>query len=202
MTGYKIFNLKQIIEVSGEDKAKKFLSAYSCPLNEDVENFLKTKAIEFSKQDISQTHLVMASYRELPILVGYFTLAIKYIHISKDILTSKMKSRLSKFAQYNSSIGKYILSSPLIGQIGKNYADGYEKQITGDELLKLACDKVRTAQYILGGKTVYLECEDKPKLREFYESNGFVCFGKRALEGDETEYTYGEYLMQYIKYLK
>ena len=74
--------------------------------------------------------------------------------------------------------------------------------ITYDLLLKFACDKVKEAQKILGGRMVYLECEDVPKLREFYESNGFVCFGKRNLDKDEKEKNTGEYLLQMLCYLK
>ena len=49
---------------------------------------------------------------------------------------------------------------------------------------------------------MYLECEDKPKLKEFYENNGFVCFDKRNLEKDERETNEGQYLLQMISYLK
>ena len=61
MTGYKIVNLKMMIEELGEDRAKAILSQFSCPLNKDVEQFLRTKAISFAKQGWAQTHLVMAS---------------------------------------------------------------------------------------------------------------------------------------------
>ena len=56
-------------------ETKRFLSDFSCPLNADVEDFLKFKAIEFSRQGLAQTHLVMASYRDKPVLVGYFAMA-------------------------------------------------------------------------------------------------------------------------------
>ena len=46
---------------------------------------------------------------------------------------------------------------------------------------------------------VYLECEDKSKLKEFYESNGFICFGKRNLEKDERDRNNGDYLLQMVK---
>lgn len=90
------------------------------------------------------------------------------------------------------------MSVPLLGQIGKNYKNKYNELITGDILLKLAIDKIKEAQYILGGRFIFLECEDKPKLREFYEENGFVCFGKRNLERDEREQIHGEYLLQML----
>lgn len=51
-----------MIEEIGEQKTKQLLSDFSCPQNTDVENFLKTTAIEFSKQGIASTYLIMASY--------------------------------------------------------------------------------------------------------------------------------------------
>jgi len=89
----------------------------------------------------------------------------------------------------------------LIAQLSKNYANGHNRLITGDELLRIACNKVAQAQEMIGGKIVYLECEDKPNLIQFYESNGFVNFGQRTLDRDETEVLSGKYLIQMLKYL-
>ena len=94
------------------------------------------------------------------------------------------------------------MSTPLIAQLGKNYQHGYNTLITGEELLKLACDKVKEIQLSLGGRFVYLECEDKEVLLEFYSSNGFVNFGKRYMDRDEEEKMEGRYLIQMLKYIK
>ena len=53
----------------------------------------------------------------------------------------------------------------------------------------------------MGGKLVYLECEDVPSLIRFYEKNGFYNFGYRLLNGDEQEKIKGKYLIQMLKYL-
>lgn len=202
MSGYIGINLKEMIEQIGEDETKKVLSDFSCPLNPDVEHFIKHTAIEFSKQGISSTYLVMASYKKSYVLVGYYTLANKIFCIEKSSLPNrKWKSRISKFAQIDTTIQRYTLSAPLIGQLGKNYAHAYNKLITGDELLKLALDKVSEMQMIVGGKIVYLECEDKPFLLDFYSRNGFFNFGKRALDRDETDKLSGDYLIQMLKYM-
>lgn len=97
---------------------------------------------------------------------------------------------------------EYIIPAPLIGQLGKNFDNGYNKLISGDALLKMAVDKVRQMQNIGGGNIVYLECEDKEKLVKFYSDNGFVNFGKRCLEKDERETQAGEYYLQMLKYLE
>lgn len=204
MSGYIGINLRDILNDGslGENAAKGILSSFSCPLNPDVEYFLKHTAIEFTKQSISSTYLIMASYKEHYVLCGYFTLANKVFCISKDSLPNKSwRRRMAKFGQFDQMIQRYTISAPLIGQLGKNYANGYDKLITGDELLKLALDKVREMQYIIGGKIVYLECEQKDKLIEFYESNGFVNFGCRTLDRDETDKLYGDSLVQMLRYM-
>lgn len=202
MTGYVIVNLKDMIEHLGEGKTKNILSNFSCPLNKDVDGFLKNKSIEFSKQGIARTHLVLASYKGSNVLVGYFTLATKTIAIYRTGLSKTLRKRITRFAQYDTKLKRYTLSAPLIGQLSKNFLNGYDELITGDELLKLACDKVKAIQGEIGGKVVYLECEEKPKLIDFYSENGFVQFGKRKLDKDEKGLMHGEHLIQMLKYLK
>lgn len=209
MTGYRNVNLIDLIEEIGEGATKDILSAFSCPLNQDVESYLKTKAIDFAKQGWAQTHLIFASFRDEWKLVAYFTLASKYIKLSDSFLktntgrpTSKtLRKRISKFAQYDADMKAYILSAPLIGQLGKNYADGLDRLITGDEVLEAACEKIQFIQASLGGRFAYLECEDEPKLLDFYSRNGFCDFCNRPLDPDETNLK-GSYLVQMIKYIR
>ena len=204
MTGYKIINLRVMLEELGEDSVREILSSFSCPLNKDVEQFMRSKAIDFAAQGWSQTHLVMASYKQSPVMVGYLTLANKYISISAKMFQSRsstLRRRIAKFATYNAEAKSYILTAPLIAQLGKNYSDGYDKLITGDELLAFACEKISRVQYDLGGRFAYVECEDKPQLVEFYARNGFCKFDTRKLDPDETDTLYGEYLVQMLKYI-
>lgn len=202
MTGYNLVNLNHMLEEIEEDRIKSMLLDFSCPLNKDVEEFLHHKAIEFSKQSLARVHLVYASYKCKPVIAGYFTLSSKVIVVSRKALSNNMKKKVAKFGTFSPERKAYVISAPLIGQLGKNYTNGYNQLITGDELLKIACDKVKYIQGELGGKILYLECEDVPQLIEFYTSNGFVEFGKRELDGEETEVLKGEYLVQLLKYLK
>lgn len=197
--GYKIINLKDIYNSLGEDRTKEILYGYKCDLNQDVEYFLKEKAIEFSKQDISRTYIVMSQYKDIEVIVGYFAITNKVTSIKKVKLSETKRKRLLKFAVYDKESKCYNIALPLIGQLGKNYYNNYNKLITGDVLLKLACDKIKEAQELIGGRFVFLECEDKAILEEFYQSNGFVCFGKRNLEKDERSKNEGEYLLQMLK---
>ena len=202
MAGYSILSLSDIIDEKGEDFCREILSFFSCPPNPDVEKFLtKRSAIDFAKQSIAQTFLVYASYRGKNVLCGYFTIANKYIVVGSHSVSKTTARRLRKFAMPNISDDNLVIMAPLIAQLGKNYTNDYRKLITGDELLKMAIDKVSAAQRIIGGKVVYVECEDIDILKKFYEDNGFVIFGKRRLDKDERGEMNGSHLIQLLKYL-
>ena len=208
MLNYTLIKLNDLVKAFSENESlvKEVLSTFSCVNNRDVDNFLKEKAILFDKQGWSKTHLVFTSYKSEMVLVGYFTLAPKSFVIIRnnrksrfDKIGNTLMKRIAKHGRYDRETNQYTISAPLIGQLGKN--DKYPDLITGDVLLKYACDTVQEAQSIIGGRFVYLECEDKPKLLDFYSENGFVSFGRRTLEADERDIG-GNYLIQMLKYLK
>ena len=199
--GYQIINLADMIIELGEDMTKHILLKFSCPLNRDVEQFLHSKSIEFSKQSLARTHLVFCSFKSELVLAAYFSLANKVIQVEPNALSKTLRKKITKYGTYDPGIKKYIISAPLIGQLGKNHEYKNENLITGDELMKMACDKINEIQLIVGGSIVYIECEDVQKLKEFYLRNGFVEFGKRILDNDEKDELSGDYLIQMVKYL-
>lgn len=131
-------------------------------------------------------------------MFGYFSLAYKITRINKDALKGKTKNRILRFVQNEKDKEYYLVALPLIGQLSKNYYMKYDGLITGDKLLRLACEKVHEAQCIVSGRFVFLECADSPKLRKFYEDNGFIYFGERKLDRDERKYNQGEYLLKML----
>lgn len=62
----------------------------------------------------------------------------------------------------------------MIGQLGKN--DLYAGDILGDEVMDYALSVIFRAQEIIGGRVVFVECQEKPKLIEFYSRHGFKIF--------------------------
>lgn len=68
----------------------------------------------------------------------------------------------------------------LIGQLGKNYANPYVKQFSGDSLVNIAVDYINEAQDIVGGRAILVECENRKLLMEFYERCGFQQLSKQA----------------------
>ena len=199
--GYALVLLSDMLDELGEDETKAILSEFSCPKNKDVETFLKKKAIMFSRQGVAQTHLVFYVKNGEKYLVGYFALAIKLFDIELKNLSYDLRRRLKRFVIYDRQAKVYRMSAVLIGQLGKNFKGDNNELITGDKLLDFACRKVKEVQMIAGGKFVYLECEDKPCLTNFYYDNDFINFGKRKLDKDEKDELSGEYLMQMLRFL-
>lgn len=194
MTGYKILTVDKLLEAIGEDGAERILSGYSCPRNSDIQDFLRHKAIQFSRQGLAKTHLVFAGYKGRTVLAGYFALANKTLFIpEKAKLGASLKKRLSRFVTKVPETKMNIITAPLIAQLGKNYAEGYDALIPGAELLQMACDAIQETQLAIGGKVAYLECEDQPGLVAFYEENGFRAFDRRKTAD-------GSYLVQMIRY--
>lgn len=103
---------------------------------------------------------------------------------------------VSKLAETN---GSYILSAYLIAQLGKNFTDGANDKVTGEQLLQAAVDTIKELQYMAGGMVIFLEAENEEKLMQFYEKkNGFKRFDtKEVKSGTDGTHT----LIQLLKVL-
>lgn len=196
---YVQLNLLEMLHAFGEDRLQTVLSHFICPRNKDVESFIQTKAIEFARQKIAMTYLVFSNHSH-PELLGYFTLANKFVSITANSLSRTLQKRISKFSQYDENLNRFLISMPLIAQLGRNFNPDLSASITGQELLQAACDKVQEAQLIIGGKTVYIECDGNPKLYDFYSASQFVQFGQRKRDSDEIAES--AILIQMLKYFR
>ena len=201
MSELRQVNLQDMIEEIGEDRTKSILSDFSCDQNLDVQEFIQRKAVEFSKRGFAKTTLVfwVSDNEDEKCLVGYFALSNKKITVKKKEVGKNTYKRIRLFSD-DKEKDSCTIPAILIGQLSKNFRDGNDTLISGAELLQMAIDKVKQVQYMIGGKFVYLECEDKERLLEFYTTNGFVSFGKRMLDKDEININ-GKYLIQMLRYL-
>lgn len=137
---YAELNLLDMLDTYGEDKLQAILSCFICPQNIDVQNFIQTKAIEFSRQRIAMTYLIFSDNSH-PELVGYFTLANKFVSISGNVLSKTLQKRILKFSQYDRELDRFFVSMPLIAQLGRNFNPSFTSFIPGRELLAMACRK-------------------------------------------------------------
>lgn len=88
---YLITDIKNMISQLDEDRTKEILSSFSCPINPDIEYFLKNSSIDFSNQGIAATHLIFILRENRASLVGYFTLVNKTLPIPKEQLSKTLE---------------------------------------------------------------------------------------------------------------
>ncbi len=186
---YRIINIRRYIGNEnpelGEDELRQILSEFSCPLNPDVERFLKYSSIEFTKKNQSVTYLVFSVADGK--LLGYFTLALKPLTVRGETVSNTVKRKLLRVSELDKKSDTYTMSAYLIAQLGKNYSEKDGKMITGAELLGLAWDKIKATQYMFGGMVTFLEAENEEKLLSFYRDNRFSQFDTRQTASDAEE---------------
>mgnify|MGYP001137145114 FL=1 len=186
---YRIINIRRYIGNEnpelGEDELLQILSEFSCPLNPDVERFLKYSSIEFTKKNQSVTYLVFSVADGK--LLGYFTLALKPLTVRGETVSNTVKRKLLRVSELDKKSDTYTMSAYLIAQLGKNYSENDGKMITGAELLGLAWNKIKATQYMFGGMVTFLEAENEEKLLSFYRNNRFSQFDTRQTASDTDE---------------
>lgn len=197
-----VFNIREYLSAKddkdlGEEELRELLSEFSCSKNLDVERFLKEQSIEFTKKNQSVTYLVFSN--DDATLVGYFTITIKPISISSAKFSNTIKRKIARVSELDEENNIYTLSACLIAQLGKNYSDGANEKISGEQLLQAAMDTIKELQYMAGGMVVFLEAENEEKLMQFYEEkNGFKRFDTKDIKvGTEAEHE----LVQLLKVL-
>ncbi len=198
---YTVFNIREYLNGQngglGEDDLRQVLSEFSCEKNPDVEKFAKEQSIEFAKKQQSVTYLVFST--EDAEFVGYFAITIKPITINAEPFSNTTKKKLARVSELNEQNHTYNLAAYLIAQLGKNYNNGVNERIKGEELLGLAIKQVQKLQYLAGGMVVFLETSNEEKLLSFYKEKGFQQFDSRLSESAGHE---PHELIQLLKILK
>ena len=172
---YSVINIRRYLNSDnpklGESRLLQVLSGFSCLRNPDVERFLKKSSVEFTKKNQSVTYLVFDI--SSMVLVGYFTLALKPLTVRGETVSNTVKKKLLRVSEWDEKSDTYTMSAYLIAQLGKNFTNGADQKITGEELLALAWDKIKEIQYLGGGVVTFLEAENEEKLLSFYRDNRF-----------------------------
>ena len=178
--------LKSDNQKLGEDTLREYLSEFSCPLNPDVERFLKEQAVDFARKHQAVTYLLVSN--EDNALLGYFSIAIKPIVISAEPFSNTVKRKFARFSEISKDDQTYNISSYLIAQLGKNFSEDVADRITGRRLLDAAVEQLQIIQRLAGGMVSFVEAENREKLLAFYENYGYKRFSTRFTSaGDSHE---------------
>ena len=179
---YTIINIREYLALGsdedvGEPALIRMLSDFFCPKNRDVERFLKSNAIEFTKKNQSVTYLVFSN--DEGELIGYFSIALKPLTVRGEMVSNTVKRKLLRISELDASSQTYTMSAYLIAQLGKNFANDRNDKISGAELLELAWTVIEEMQYMGGGTVAFLEANNDEKLIKFYNENRFSQFDTR-----------------------
>ena len=187
MSDYQVINILDMIESVGEDEVKSILSDFSCKRNPEIENFVRKNAVDFAKKKMSVTYIVVDDTESI---CAIFTLTHKAIEITNKNLSNTMRKRIQRHSRLDESTGSFNVSAFLIAQFGKSDTKTSEENISGNALMDFTFEVLTAVQHDIGGGLVYLECEDKEKLINFYSSepNQFFKFGERYSKEDKVKY--------------
>lgn len=182
-----LINIRKYLEDAklGEHYLERIISEYSCDKNFDVERFLKNSAIEFTKKNQSVTYLVFST--EDGELLGYFAIALKVLTVNGANVSGTVKRKLLRISEVDEETETYTMPAYLIAQLGKNFANGANKRLAGEELLEMAWSKIEELEYQIGGCVTFLEAYDEENLLNFYKKNRFQRFDTRQIVSSEEE---------------
>lgn len=138
---FLILNIREYLRQgqSGEDLLQQVFSTFSCDKNSDVEKFLLEQSIDFTKKNQSVTYIVLTP--EEGQIIGYFTITIKPITVNGAGFSNTVKKKIARVSEQDEDNGNYSLSAYLIAQLGKNFKNGVNEKISGEQLLGLAIEK-------------------------------------------------------------
>lgn len=162
-----------------DSKLKNMLSSFSCVYDEDIQNFLHNRAVDFELLSKSRTYLIIDKEQfqkpgikldELTIY-GYISLAVKVFTVP-ETTSNRKRQQLDGFSAKEH--GKQISNFPcyLIGQLARN-SNVPRKSISGTELLNFAYDIIAISVDAVGGRNILVECHNNKKLVQFYLDNEF-----------------------------
>lgn len=189
---YVAINVLNLIEIVGEEAVQNALQNFTCPINPEIEQFAQNRAVDFSKRKMSITHIILDEKSQI---VAYYTLAHKPSSVPVALLSNSSKKKLERYAKLDEKTEAYEVSAFLLAQFGKNKA--VEAEISGNLMMEMALDTLKTVQHEVGGGVVFVECEDKKELLQFYQndSNRFLEYGERF---SETEHVLYKQLMRFF----
>lgn len=182
---FEVVCLADFLETDDDEAFFKNMVLSFSSINKDVEKFLKEKAIQSTKLGTSSTY-VLVYKGQTPQILGYFTLATKILSLKQANLSKSSEKVIKRFGYYDENSAAYHLPSILIAQLGRNFYDG-SHTISGSELMAIALRYVKDILRRTSGKTVFLECEKKQKLIDFYKEQGFITLDNEVLSKDSKE---------------
>lgn len=181
----RIQKISDFLSVENGEAFVQVVSQHFVSPNSDVESFLRNKSIQATKLSTASSYLVY-SKKSFPIIdiAGYFTLATKMLNLNRAVMSKSTEKIISRFGYYDEISDLYHIPAILLAQFGRNFNENCIS-ISGKDLMSLALNQIKYILSLSSGKTVFLECEKKQKLIDFYKAHGFLILDNEVLSKDK-----------------
>ena len=116
---YRVVSIWDSLEGKESDRYElmETIADFTCPRNPDVERFLKTSAVDFTRKSQSVTYLALSN--EDSELVGYFSIAVKPLTIRTDRISRTFAKRLERVSKLDEAAQTYTTAAYLIAQLAR-----------------------------------------------------------------------------------
>lgn len=163
------------------------LLSFRCVQDQDIEDFLHNKAIEFFNRGWCAVYILFneeAFKENLLVIEAYFTLS------HKSLISNPRTMSLSFIKRCSGIKTAETLNFVLIGQLGKwvvgNEEEGYERSsVSSKEILDKAFEVIQSASELIPCRYTMVECSENPKVIKAYTDYGFKFFQK---DGGHNQY--------------
>lgn len=170
--------VSRVSEIGEITRLSDALDSFRCCLDEDIEDFLRHKAIQFLERGWCSVYLIVDgdSFANGKIdIVAYFTLSHKAI-----ISQFASKTAIRKTSGFKDS---EVISFVLIGHLGKykkredfDHSKVVSVSISICEILDFAFEVIKESSNLIPCRCVLVECSDNQKVQFGYKKYGFKDF--------------------------
>ena len=152
------------------------LNSFRCCKDEDIETFLRNKALDYLKRNWCSIYLIVdeeAFDEGIIKIMAYFTLSHKSL-IPENASKSKVKE-VSGFKTVET------IHFVLIGQLGKymrqnENGDIFCYDISGSEILDYAVEIIQASNHLIPCRCMMVETSESEKVQKIYIEYGFSFF--------------------------
>ena len=175
---YECYSIPELLNEYTENQIQTIINNFVSFKNSEIQDFLIKNSIDFTKKHQAITYLIFDLNSNL---MGYFTLAIKPIEISANLLSGNALKKILRISEIDKEDNTVNPSAYLIAQLGKNES----AKINIDDIFEMINYYINGFQNGCGGVVEFLESENSQKLIDMYKDRGFKAFSIRKSKSVE-----------------
>ena len=143
MMTFNVLNLGILLREYDESIVMQKMMEFDCPKNSEINDFFHNKAIGSVQRHQTATFLVVDNNNQIN---GFYSLTHKSLEVSAANLSKTYAKKIAMYSDYDESKNSYYISAFLIAQFGKNENISKSSVISGDEMMNIVLEHLRTVR--------------------------------------------------------